>query len=104
MYSRAVGILNEKKESLGVESFNKSIREQYKRKALSKPSENSEKPNVTDEKKKEVQLLDKAQDALSSFQGIDFDSILVIGLILILITQAETPDLILLGALASVIF
>ena len=107
MYSRSLGIFNEQKASSGIESFNKSLREQYKRKSLPVAEVETEEtgPNRIQSPDTEKSTIEKASELLSGIgKGIDFDTLIIIGIILILITQTDTPDLILVGALASVIF
>lgn len=107
MYSRSLGIFNEQKTSSGIESFNKSLREQYKRKSLPVAEATVEEEALTTlpSPEQKESIIENASEILSGIgKGIDFDTLLIIGIILVLITQADNPDLILVGALASVIF
>ena len=108
MYSRTLGILDDKKSNPSIESFNRNIREQYKKKRnplTESVLQESEPKTKTEPQTSEASALERATQLLSGVgNGLDFDTLLIIGIILILLTQTEAPDLILLGALASVIF
>ncbi len=95
-----------------LESFNERLREQYaqKRRSTVPIVHTSEKQNeeAVSEKGSEKSLnslIEQAKSGLSNLKiGLDFESILILGLILLILTDADVPDLVLIGVLLSLIF
>ena len=110
MYSRKLGMSNENNNG-SLESFNERLREQYAQKrrvtvpTVHTPEKQSEE---TEEKVSENSLnslIEQAKSGLSHLKiGLDFESILILGLILLILSDADVPDLILIGVLVSLIF
>ena len=111
MYSRRLGISDEN-SSGNLESFNERLREQYaqKRKLPTPVIQKTEKEPSDEIKTEKPQsslgsLIEKAEEGLTNLKlGLDFESILILGIILLIIADTDTPDLILLGILISLIF
>ncbi|MBR5460774.1 MAG: hypothetical protein IKV53_07860 [Clostridia bacterium] len=111
MYSRKLGMSDEQ-GSRSLESFNERLREQYaqKRKPTIPTVHTPEKPNeeAIAEKGSEESfnsLIEQAKSGLSNLKiGLDFESILILGLILLILSDADVPDLVLIGVLLSLIF
>ena len=109
MYSRKLGISDEPQNAGGIEKFNQSLREQYlkKRKNITPTMLTQEQttPTAASEKKSLDSLIKTAESGLTGLNiDMDFDILLIAGLIVVLLAGSETPDLILLGALASILF
>ena len=110
MYSRKLGISENNNSSGNLEKFNEHLREQYDRKRKNiNPTMHS--PSTTaiqqsDEPQTSVNsLIENAKSGLSNLNfNIDSQTIIILGLIIVLLTDADLPDLILLGILASLIF
>ncbi|MBQ9976948.1 MAG: hypothetical protein IJP16_10595 [Clostridia bacterium] len=111
MYSRKLGMSDEQ-GSKSLESFNERLREQYAQKR--KPTvptvhtpdkQNEEAVHENGSEKSLDSLIEQAKSGLSNLKiGLDFESILILGLILLILTDADVPDLVLIGVLLSLIF
>lgn len=89
MYSRKTGLLRNGPETQKkIESFNKELREQYRRKS----NESSEERQPLREAEINVQPNDFSID----------ENVIIIGLLLLLLSQ-ENKDLLLIGALAALL-
>ena len=107
MYSRKLGVSSEQ-TSKSLESFNERLREQYTQKInasvqiSTSPSEDT-RPHQS--KGALEEFIDNATNALSGLSiNLDFDNILILGIIILILTDANPPDLVLIGILASLIF
>ena len=107
MYSRSLGMTNNTQNE--VEKFNQNLRAQYSQKKKSfNPSiqkETADAPDKTDEVRGSVSnFIESIESGIKSLDiKIDFETILIIGLILILLTDTASPDIVLLGILVSLI-
>ncbi len=110
MYSRKLGIADGGEESRkSLENFNKSLREQYSKKRNAVITERAAESTATQEKHVEESstissVIDTAKSFISNLDiNIDFETLLIIGLILLILSDADTVDLVLLGILTSLI-
>jgi hypothetical protein len=112
VYSRTLGISNEQRPG-NLETFNERLREQYaqKKKIATPLSRADDKPLTSDKainaEKEDTggDLIERAKSGLSNLNiEFDFETILIIGLILLILNDADAPDLILLAVLAAIIF
>ena len=107
MYSRKLGVSDEN-TSKSLESFNERLREQYaqKRKPPTQPTVTEESVKPSGEIKGGlIGFIENASNALSGLNmSLDFDSVLLLGIIILILTDANSPDLVLIGILASLIF
>ena len=107
MYSRKLGFSDEN-GAKSLESFNERLREQYKQKIKQTPisNNNSDKAVETVAEKNTLEgFIESAKSGLSNLNiDLDFDSILLLGVIILILTDANPPDLVLIGILASLIF
>lgn len=115
MYSRRLGIYPETKQENNVEKFNENLREQYNQKrrttALSteKNPVNASLLPIQNESKEDSEngidkILNSAKNFVSNLNlNVDFETLLILGLIVLILTDTDIPDLVLLGILIAVI-
>ncbi len=109
MYSRSLGVMNNSEN--GVEKFNQNLRHQYsqKRKTLTPVlqetgAKKEESTPQASEKGSALNFIENLQSGISNLNlNIDFETVLIIGLILLMLTDTDVPDLVLLGILVSLI-
>ena len=99
MYSRKLGI---SESNTSNDSFNNRLREQWTQKRVAVSPYEAKKESNSDSSLENI--VEKAKSGLSGLNiDIDFDTILILGLILLIIADADIPDILLLGILASLI-
>lgn len=112
MYSRRLGMNPDTKQENNVGSFNEVLREQYiqKRKTSVLPKESTPVTTLVpaQNEPKEESGIDKVLNNAKSFisnlnLNVDFETILIIGLIVLILTDTDVPDLVLLGILVALI-
>lgn len=107
MYSRKLGVSDEH-ASKSLESFNERLREQYAQKRKTHVQQAIKKADVEPTSNTKGSLDDFIQNAKTALTGLnlelDFDSVLLLGVIILILTDANPPDLVLIGILASLIF
>ena len=110
MYSRKLGIATETIETNN-DSFNERVREQWSQKRKGVPSiptvqETPTQPKSKDSEKSSLSsIVDNAKNALSNLSiNLDVETIIILGLILLIITDTDVPDLVLLSVLMSLVF
>ncbi len=107
MYSRKLGVSDEN-TSKSLESFNERLREQYAQKRkppMLQPVKEAEDIPKSDNNSSLDDFIQNAKATLSGLNlDLDFDSVLLLGIIVLILTDANPPDLVLIGILASLIF
>lgn len=107
MYSRKLGV-SEEIGSKSLESFNERLREQYTQKRRTPVQQAVKEPEIEPTSDNKGTLDDFIQNAKTTLSGLnidlDFDSVLLLGIIILILTDARPPDLVLIGILASLIF
>lgn len=115
MYSRRLGIYPETKQENNVEKFNENLREQYNQKrrttahVTDKIPVNATLVPIQNEKNDESEngidkILNSAKNFISNLNlNVDFETILILGLIVLILTDTDIPDLVLLGILVALI-
>ncbi len=109
MYSRALGVTNGDESRKSLEKFNSGLREQYTRKKAvippaSQKEDNTAKSDTPAPQGAISQYIASAKGALENLDiKIDFDTMLIIGLILLILADSDSIDIVLLGVLASLI-
>ncbi len=113
MYSRKLGISEDADKTGNLEKFNEKLREQYSQKRNFPKAEVHEKEKKVEmpkyseknEGKSIGDFINNAKTELSNLNfRIDFENILILGIILIILTDTDAPDLVLLLILISLIF
>lgn len=107
MYSRKLGVSDEN-TSKSLESFNERLREQYAQKRKTPMLQAVKEAEDIPKSDNNSALDDFIQNAKATLSGLnldlDFDSVLLLGIIVLILTDANPPDLVLIGILASLIF
>ena len=106
MYSRKLGVSDEN-GAKSLESFNERLREQYtqKRNPQQTFNNNDKSANAVEKKNTLEDFIENAKSGVSNLNiDLDFDSVLLLGVIILILTDANPPDLVLIGILASLIF
>lgn len=112
MYSRKLGISEDADKTGNLEKFNEKLREQYSQKRnfpkveVHEKEKKVEMPKYSENEGKSIgDFINNAKTELSNLNfRIDFENILILGIILIILTDTDAPDLVLLLILISLIF